>query len=174
MNRGTATVCRGGMYLLILLASGCSGYRGPSRSASETALERVGLEVTATTEDQARADILQAPTTFEVGFEDDTYCWERARFFLENYSTERPGSHASAVTKIVGNRWSLVSNPSEAKYQYEVSKDSSSNGYTYRVSCVVGEGGDVVQASMNAGNFARFIREGKLEMSLLPNRAEPR
>lgn len=171
MNRATTFVCTGGVALVLCMASGCSANRGPHASASEEALQRIGLEVAATTEDQARQDVLQAPTTFEVSFEDDTYCWERARFFLENYSTESPGLSSSAVTKIVGKRWSLASNPAQSKYQYEVSKDSGRDGYTYSVSCIAGEGGDIAQASMNAGNFARFIREGKLEMSLLRPRS---
>jgi hypothetical protein len=125
-----------------------------------------GLEVEATTEDQAREEVLATPTVFNVSFEDDVYSWERARFFLENYVGAAAG-HTSAVTKVVGARWSLESNPTLEGYKYEVSKDSVEGGFTYQVVCVTAETGDPAQAALNAGNLARFIRDGKLEVSLL-------
>jgi hypothetical protein len=128
--------------------------------------EQHGLEVAATTEDQARDEVLATPTVFNVSFEDDVYSWERARFFLENYVGASSG-HSSAVTKVVGSRWSLESNPALETYRYEVSKDSGDGGFTYRVMCVAGGVGTQAQAALNAGNLARFIRDGKLEISLL-------
>jgi hypothetical protein len=131
-----------------------------------------GLEVAATTEDQARDEVLATPTVFRVAFEDDVYSWERARFFLENYVGASNG-HSSAVTKVVGSRWSLESNPGLAGYQYEVAKDLGDGGFTYRVTCAPATSngaqgaGDPAQAALNAGNLARFIRDGKLEVSLL-------
>jgi hypothetical protein len=124
------------------------------------------LEVSATPEQQARQDVLNTPTVFNVSFADDPYSWERARFFLENYLGGDAG-HASAVTRIVGERWSLASNPAIQQYSYEVSKDAGDSGFTYQVSCMPGVRGDPEQAALNAGNLARFIREGKLELSLL-------
>jgi hypothetical protein len=125
-----------------------------------------GLEVSATPEDQARQEVLSTPTVFHVPFADDPYSWERARFFLENYAGGAAG-HASALTRVVGDRWSLASNPAVQEYSYEVAKDAGEGGFTYQVSCVAGTGGDAGQAGLNAGNLARFIREGKLEVSLL-------
>jgi hypothetical protein len=128
--------------------------------------EQHGLEVAATPEDQARDEVLATPTVFHVPFEQDVYSWERARFFLENYVGASAG-HTSAVTKVVGSRWSLESNPALERYRYEVSKDSADAGFTYRVVCMAGGAGDPAQAALNAGNLARFIRDGKLEVSLL-------
>lgn len=128
--------------------------------------EQHGLEVAATTEDQARNEVLSTPTVFSISLEEDAYSWERARFFLENYVGGSSG-HTSAVTKVVGSRWSLESNPALESYRYEVSKDSVDAGFTYRVECVAGGAGDPAQAALNAGNLARFIRDGKLEVSLL-------
>jgi hypothetical protein len=124
-----------------------------------------GLEVSATPEEQARQEVLSTPTVFHVPFADDPYSWERARFFLENYLGGGAG-HASAVTKVVGDRWSLASNPAIERYSYEVAKDVGEGGFTYQVSCIAKVSADAGQAGLNAGNLARFIREGKLELSL--------
>lgn len=127
------------------------------------------LEVSATPEDQARQEVVDTPTVFAVPFADDQYSWERARFFLENY-TGSSATPASAVMRVVGDRWALASNPAISQYRYEVSKDVSDGGFTYQVVCAPGVGGDQQQAALNAGNLARFIREGKLEVSLLSRR----
>jgi hypothetical protein len=159
------------LFLVVLCMGGCgpsavvrAGHPGSIATVVKAAEH--GLEVSATPEDQARQEVVQTPTVFSVPFSDDPYSWERARFFLENYIGARSG-HASAVTRVVGDRWSLVSNPAVHSYSYEVSKDVGSDGYTYQVSCVAGTGSDPGQAALNAGNLARFIREGKLEVSLL-------
>jgi hypothetical protein len=160
---------------LVVLGSlvGCAGgvlQRHPQGSIAGTVqADRYGLEVAQTTEDQAREEVLQTPTVFDISFEDDPHSWERARFFLENYIGGAAG-HSSAVTKVVGSRWSLESNPALEGFRYEVSKDSGDHSFTYRVSCMPLRPGDSTQAALNAGNFARFIRDGKLEVSLLERR----
>jgi hypothetical protein len=163
------------IFGLVFLASvaGCAaigGQRHPAGSiAGAVRADRYGLEVAETTQDQARQEILTTPTVFDVSFEDDPHSWERARFFLENYIGASSG-HSSALTKVVGSRWSLESNPALVTFRYEVSKDEGAHSFTYRVSCIPAQNGDVGQAALNAGNFARFIRDGKLEMSLLKPR----
>lgn len=137
--------------------------------AGSVQADRYGLEVAQTTQDQARQEILSTPTVFDVSFEDDPHSWERARFFLENYIGASSG-HSSALTKVVGSRWSLESNPALESFRYEVSKDEGSDSFTYRVHCVPLRTSDADQAALNAGNFARFIRDGKLEVSLLERR----
>lgn len=123
------------------------------------------LEVAATPEDQAREEILAAPTDFFVPVEEDRYAWERARFFLENYGSGS-GALSNAVVKVVGSRRGLSSAPGPSPYTYEVFKDFTSSGYQYSVRCITNDR-DAREASLNAGNFARFIREGKLEVSLI-------
>ncbi len=159
------------VFLFVMCVGGCATHSTHSSSAPGSIATIVkaaehGLEVSATPEDQARQEVLSTPTVFLVPFADDPYSWERARFFLENYVGGAAG-HASAVTKVVGDRWSLASNPTVQHYSYEVAKDAGEAGFTYQVSCVAGVGGDSGQAGLNAGNLARFIREGKLEVSLL-------
>jgi hypothetical protein len=92
--------------------------------------------------------------------------WERARFFFEKY-VAREESRAPVVSKVIGTRWALT-NGKNGPYVYEVWKDSVSKGFKYTVRCTAQNGGQVQEAQMNAGNLARFIREGKLEVSLLP------
>lgn len=123
------------------------------------------LEVEATPEDQARAAVLDTPTDFLVPIEDDRFAWERARFFLENYGSGT-GAPSNAVVKVVGSRRGLSSAPGPSQYTYEVFKDFSAAGYQYSVRCSSTEG-DAEKAALNAGNFARFIKDGKLEVSLL-------
>lgn len=123
------------------------------------------LEVEATPEDQARAEVLAAPTEFIIPMDQDRYAWERARFFLENYGSGT-GGPSNAVVKVVGSRRGLSSAPGESPYTYEVFKDFGSDGYRYSVRCS-SDNGDVRDAALNAGNFARFIKDGKLEVSLL-------
>jgi hypothetical protein len=165
-----APVILAGLVLLV----GCAQSTAvrPSAPGSISAAVRAeehNLEVSATPEEQARQEVVQTPTVFSVPFADDPYSWERARFFLENYIGSSSG-HTSVVTRVVGDRWSLASNPTVQQYVYEVSKDAGEGAYTYQVSCIPGTGGDINQAVLNAGNLARFIREGKLEISLLAPR----
>lgn len=157
--------------VVCLGASACapaaSRVESPAGSISSVVrADQYGLEVAKTTRDQARDEILSTPTVFDVTLDDDLYSWDRARFFLENYTGASSG-HSSAVMKVVGSRLSLQSNPGLEGYQYEVSKDRGDNSFTYHVSCLSSPGGDVGQAALNAANLARFIRDGKLEVSLL-------
>ncbi len=117
-------------------------------------------------DDQARAAVLASPRTFVISFDDDRMAWERARFFFEKYVV-REESSAPVVSKVIGTRWALT-NGKKGPYVYEVWKDSVSQGFKYTVRCIAQNGGQVQEAQMNAGNLARFIREGKLEVSLLP------
>jgi len=157
------------LFAISVLASvGCSSTDGvrPGSIANlshASAFEK--LEVEATPEDQARAEVLAAPTEFLVPIEQDRFAWERARFFLENYGSGS-GSPSNAVVKVVGSRRGLSSAPGPSPYTYEVFKDFSAAGYQYSVRCLT-SGGDSGDAALNAGNFARFIRDGKLEVSLL-------
>ena len=127
----------------------------------------MGLEVASTTQDQARDEILSTPTVFTIDRDQDSYSWDRAKFFLENYIGVSP-QHSSVMTRVVGNRFSLVSNPAQESYTYEVAKEISQDGFLYSVTCSPTSKGSAGQAALNAGSFARFIKDGKLEVSLLP------
>jgi hypothetical protein len=127
---------------------------------------RHGLESALTPIEMAKSEIVESPLSFIVPFSEDDQAWERARFFLESY-LGTSGARSSAVSRVVGDSWSLLSNPSYGRYMYEVSKRAGEGGFSYVVSCRSGVDNSAQDARLNAGNFARFIREGKLEVSLL-------
>ena len=152
----------------VVIFSACSVDRAKPGSIADVVQASVhGLEVEATPEDLAREEVLAMPTDFDITLEQDRFAWERARFFLENYSADGV-EHGNPVVKVVGSRRGLGSAPTVSSYSYEVFKDFYAGGYRYSVRCVPGPQGESRQAMLNAGNFARFIRDGKLEVSLLP------
>jgi hypothetical protein len=155
------------IVLSLLALAGCSAEKVRDGSIANlshaNAFEK--LEVAATPEEQARDEILAAPTEFVVPIEQDRFAWERARFFLENYGGGG-ATPSNAVVKVLGSRRGLSSAPGPSPYTYEVFKDFSSEGYRYSIRCVTTDG-NTSDAALNAGNFARFIRDGKLEVSLL-------
>jgi hypothetical protein len=151
--------------------TGCSSIpeARPGSIASIIKANQEGLEVEQTVDEQARAAVLGSPKTFVVSLDDDRMAWERARFFFEKYVTHEQ-SAAPVISKVIGARWALT-NGKSGRYTYEVWKDSVANGFKYTVRCAAQNGGQAQEAQLNAGNLARFIREGKLEVSLLPKSA---
>lgn len=167
------------LFTLLISVSflGCSGARRPSTSASHAAGSMAsvvmadihGLESAETPIELAKSEIISTPLNFFIPYAEDEQAWERARFFLEGYLGRSNLANNAALTRVVGDRWSLLSNPSHESYFYEVSKQVGEGGFRYLVSCRSGVRGVAEQARLNAGNLARFIREGKLELSLLIN-----
>jgi hypothetical protein len=120
--------------------------------------------------DEAQAEVVAAPTEFFMSNQDDRFAWERARYFLEHYSgSAATGSSAgsSVVSKVVGSRWGLQRQGQE--FSYEVWKQPAAGGYRYVVTCAALADDSAVQqqARLNAGNLARFVTQGKLELSIL-------
>lgn len=125
------------------------------------------LEVASTTDDLARDEVLKSPTDFEVSIEQDRYAWERTHLFLESY-VDPKRAPLRPITKVVGARWGLANPPVQSGYLYEVWREAIPDGFHYSVRCVASAQGSQQQATLNAANLARFIRDGKLEVSLLP------
>ena len=71
--------------ITIVLAGCGSSSQQHGSIADVVGATALGLEVAETTQDQARNEVLSTPTEFDLTIEQDTYSWERARFFLENY-----------------------------------------------------------------------------------------
>jgi hypothetical protein len=161
----------------VILVVGVAGCAARANSAAAKGVPSdlaqvgdMGLEVASTTQDQARDEILSTPTVFTVDRDQDSYSWDRAKFFLENYIGVTP-QHSSVMTRVVGSRFSLVSNPAQESYTYEVAKEMNKDGFLYSVTCTPTKKGSPAQAALNAGSFARFIKDGKLEISLLPQQS---
>ena len=155
------------VVIVLISVVGCGAHRDkPGSIASLLQATQHGLEVDQTVDDQARSAVLEAPTSFVVSFDDERLAWERARFFFEHY-VRKGAAGAPVVSRVVGTRWSLT-NGDEGPFIYEVSKVSVSQGFRYTVKCAPQGGRPNSASALNAGNLARFIREGKLELSLLP------
>lgn len=171
------SVC--GVLISFIFLQGCSStsFQGSNRSGSISSFiapDNENLSIEETTEEQARREVLSAPTNFIVLLEDDKEAWERATFFLENYlhpellKDTKSARGGALITSVVGSRWTLANPATSGSYGYQVSKQPmSKNGYRYLVVCQPRAGGNKYQASLNAANLARFIKDGKLEVSLL-------
>jgi hypothetical protein len=147
-----------GISLLFLAAAaGCSVSDGDSYQ----------YEVAETSLQEAQAELQQTPTQFFISNQDDRYAWERARFFLENYSGVSASS--AVVSKVVGARWGMATVQTQALFSYSVWKDPVAGGYQYAVNCssAADKRLEPAKARLNAANFARFVQQGKLEVSLL-------
>ena len=161
------------LALIVSVLTGCGASLGGSNRGSMAALIGASnhkLEIAETSRESAKREVLQAPRTFAVSKSDDSYTWDRARFFIENYS-DVPGGQRAAVVRIVGDQWALVSHPSSTGYHYEVKREPSADRFIYTVSCAADSFGNQTQADLNEGNLARFVREGQLEVSLLKSKA---
>lgn len=160
------------VVLCLLVASCSSAGIGSSRGsiASVVGASNHRLEIAETSREHAKKQILNAPRTFEISKSEDAYSWDRARFFIENYS-DTSGRRKSAVMRVIGGQWALASHPSLQGYRYQVIKRAHADSYVYTVSCAPDASGNQLQAELNEGNLARFVREGQLEMSLLKAQA---
>jgi hypothetical protein len=129
----------------------------------------VSLEVAESVDQQAAAEVAATLPTFSVSIDEDGAYWMRAKLFFEKFLTTDSGSKTPVITKIMGRKWVLLSSPSVAgNYSYEVVKDELPGAYRYHVRCTPRNNlGQQHVAEMNARNVARFIRDGKLEISLL-------
>lgn len=168
---------------LICLASLLIGCSPSSQSSGPSALfvpsNNSHMRLEESTEEQAKREVLSSPTHFVVALEDDKEAWERATFFLENYVQPAGAKEGSApagaghITSVVGTRWTLANPAGRGSYNYQISKQATPNkGYRYAVVCQPMVGGNKYQASLNAANVARFIKDGKLEVSLLSSGGE--
>ena len=151
--------------LTAVLLSSVIGLAGCSLVSSGN---QAGYEVAETQLQQAHAEILATSTNFFVSMQDDQLAWERARYFLENYSGGSPGEN-TVISKVVGTRWGLQNGPKAGQYSYEIWKDKVGAGYRYTVGCTLrsDERSKLEQARLNASNLSRFISQGRLELALL-------
>lgn len=158
--------------LLACLLSSCSTGEGRPKgvfSHLPEASNGVSLEVAESVDQQAAAEVAATPPTFSVSIDEDSASWMRAKLFFEKFLTTESGTKTPVITKIMGRKWVLLSSPSVAgNYSYEVAKDELPGAFRYHVQCTQRNNlGQQQVAEMNARNVARFIRDGKLEISLL-------
>ncbi|MDC0358173.1 hypothetical protein OAO01_05095 [Oligoflexia bacterium] len=118
-----------------------------------------------TPEDKALAAVEASPVEFKVPIEQEGYAWERAKIFFQQYQADR-----APKTKALSHGGLRLYGryPDRHSYTYQVEKYPSRTGAMFFVKCTPrGSTATRSIANRNSKNLARFIREGKLEVSLL-------
>jgi hypothetical protein len=134
--------------------------RGVSSDSAE-------FEVESSVKEQMMASLKSAPTSFTVPFREDRHAWERAHVFFQKYMGA-PKGQAPLITKIVKNTWVLSNRHiGTAPFRCEVKKREDRAAFGYHIACEAGAGRDPYDAHLNAQNLARFIRDGRFEVSLI-------
>ena len=112
-------------------------------------------------------EVERAATTFVVPFSEDYYATQRVLEFMQRYGRGQVERRRVAVDQEL---ISDVKGVRESPFSYLVEKVQVSDGMRYSVTCL-SDGAETLSARqaavLNARNFARFIRLGKLEVSLL-------
>ena len=144
---------------LILPISGCS-----SSTKSKPQVVVVGVE---TIPEQALKEIQSSQTTFTVPVSESIAAWDRARMFFLQY---QGATNVASIESEPAPAQTLLTNESidGGKYLYEVTRKPTSDGAVISVRCVPRGGrGSSANATRNAKNLSRFIRQGTLEISFL-------
>lgn len=116
-------------------------------------------------ETQALDDIAGTSKSFLIPVDEDEHAQERVELFLRDYASgvSRSEPSVNSDTIVFSNRAH-----SGASYIYEVERTRVAGGFQYIVFCEPRHSGASDDlADRNARNFARFIRDGHLEVSLL-------
>ncbi len=116
-------------------------------------------------EQQALNAILAMPAQFVIDFSENYYAWERAQLFFDLNTSERAVLvDPESGSEVVSNR-----NGSYDNFWYSVKRSPTNEGVLYRVSVVPRTPSEAARtdAVINAGNLARFIRDGILERSFI-------
>ena len=124
----------------------------------------VGIE---TIPEQALKEVQASPTTFTVPVSDSIAAWDRARMFFLQYQGVKS---IAAIESEPFPSQTLLNNENvlTGKYVYEVTRKPATDGSLITVKCVPRTGrGSAGNATRNARNLSRFIREGTLEISFL-------
>ncbi len=160
-----------GAFLFLL------GCRSPgSVSLKPIAQPESPLVAVETPEDQALQALASAPRDFQLEFGEAQYAWERAQMFFRTHTDGSFMKMASSSPTGLSQDYASLTNAPGGKLRsggrdtfiYEVRKMPVRGGYRFLVSCTPGtSSGDQRAAKRNALNLARFIRDGKLEVSLL-------
>ncbi|MDZ4785775.1 MAG: hypothetical protein SGJ02_06840 [bacterium] len=157
--------------LAILFFYGCTPSITKNGRVSQTknkdAVERAALNWEVeyySAKDLALQEVMKTPTTFPVLHEEDYYVWERAFLFLKNNTkgiawNDRLSEDLVVLTSDAENN--------EERFQYEISKKRTPDGFNYTVNCYTWDHIETPTALLNAKNLARFMRRGELEGDLL-------
>lgn len=144
--------------VVCLLVTGC----GASISGS-SGLGNKSVQVV-TSEEMAKEAIYASPLKFVVPPEEVRTSWERATFFSRHFLNSEPKIELRGGSE----GGSIVLNTNSQNFGYTVVRQESVNGGVYEVACLpTTPQVDATAAEQNARNLARFLKEGKLEVTLL-------
>lgn len=166
------------LLVFVLIVStinlGCSGKRylsfkdsnrnNPTTKTLSSAESKPSLVEYLSVDDIARKEIEASPLKFSIDLSESRNAWERAQLFLNSYA----GGHKELLT---ANSSRLVGNSAQG-CTYEVQRHFMKDSYLFEVRCLKPSaeqtsGLSYASADLNARNFARFIRDGMLEVSLI-------
>ncbi len=154
--------------LLLLIIIGCS-------TEPRVQIEQIGeydsteapiIANMETPEDAARRELDEVSTDFTVPIQDALTAKERMDLFFSQYLGGKESVDTYQVTRSMGN--GVLRKGASENFRYEVMRRPTPQGYIFMVRCFPSGGrGNRLDAMQNAKNLARFIRDGRLEQTLL-------
>jgi|GEM_PF-4646490 len=121
-----------------------------------------------TAQDQLVEDVRNTPKEFIVPYTQEQAAWDRVLYFFSQYAglkTPFITSLSSNIVQITNRHDKSASVPA---YFYMIEKFPVAQGVKFRVHCFPnGDRGSRDLAETNARNVARFVKEGRLERSIL-------
>ena len=143
---------RNSLIFLMVLFLGCASQNPAS----------LNYEIV-TVEQQALESIMETPSEFALPRHQDVYAWERAAIFFD---THTPGGTTTVHTP---DHMTLSNRNPEKGYIYSVERQNLGDQFSYKVRCMPQtREANRIDGVKYAKNLARFIKDGTLEVSLLP------
>ena len=106
--------------------------------------------------------IQSAPTRFFIDVENNSAAWERARFFLSQYTGPGRVEIQSSADR------EQLAKLSNTGFRYQIARVFERGGAQYQIICTPKNSGTANNdALLNAKNLARFVREGELDLGLI-------
>ena len=144
--RGISSV----VVLLLFFVLGCSVQRKSGEQLGQESLD----------------ELLRVPTTFGLSYAEDAVAWDRAMLFFKEYTSGFKYLISSRGPNLIEHKL-ITSDTGVDSYLCEVNKTERQADFIYSVSCSSNDDSiSIRQVKLNTHNLARFIREGRLEVSL--------
>jgi hypothetical protein len=145
--------------LFLILLTGCSvGSNGHSKSVY--AGDSDSYDVLSISEQLTR-ELENYPTKFILPVDEGKPSLERTFFFFKNYTSSFSPHNPSTTSRMIN----FSNDNSRDKILYRVSRVLTKQGFRYTVSA--SDLGNPQKSAICAANLARFIKEGKVELSLV-------
>jgi hypothetical protein len=144
------------------LCAGCQNKIGGPEGGTYNDIEVVSSR------QQVLSEVKATPTKFSLGIPESTYGWERTQLFFKEHTSRSNFSAGRGSIIILANSKELD------PVAYRVEKKNVTLGVEFVVSCMSGNRSiSVENLDLACRNLSRFIREGRLEVSLIPTTEKP-